>query len=1126
MHVPTIRILLVVLCLLEATPASSYAQTFGKAQLLPNGDRGAVREEFSKMASDGNGNWVAIWGSNNEGLRFDCQNIVARSTDNGKSWTLTATLGTLGQCGGEAGLATDKAGNWIAVWNEASGLYVSRSTDVGATWTTPTLLDANPLFTNGSDPNVVTDEKGTWILLWATTTGLVTARSVDNGISWSRAVILEPTTDDSGPFTGNSQIATDRNGTWLAVWNTNYQFLGMRYSRSLNDGRSWSTPQSFSDEDIPGPLTSNGPSIATDENGNWIIAVADRDGAPTYPVILRSSNNGASWGSYEYLSLIKSVGSPAVATDGKGSWIAAWTNYVAPREVWIARSSDLGRTWTSPVAVKNPDGYLSVGGDPRLVYDRTDTWMLSWSASRGAPFFDTRLVASRSTPVLELTLVDPNSPILDSYLQLRGLAPTTKTKDALLRDVAFGEATRITGLAADGVTPVLVRVELPQDTTATEISIELADENGVVSADNGTLQNVDGTVSSSIAPITVPVQVLEDGNGRSAFAFAIVKAPLDFVRAASETDRKLADRPLRVRAVAQGLGEKTEALSLYRPPVTLVHGLWSDDKTYTWDWMGVDPRFVESRYSYADSHADHFACNISAAVSAVRDALKEFRSQKNAAVTQADYVGHSMGGLLARLHIADFPIPRGLCDLQQRLAYKRTENFFAGDIHKLITIATPHRGSPWANFLIDADGKLTGLGEAVEPHVGCRQAAVNPKGCITGGAVGDLRMGSQIFQNLPQAVVPVHAIVAVGGSDLLNLIGAGTYTVSQVLAGAPHPATRAIVWTSRAIAWSTEVFNAVFGLQHDMVVPFLSQKASLAAKQSSNTSLGNELPTELAIHTTVTGDPRVGDKVLELLDARTKSRVFADKLPAYSSSSEPPLPDPSSVQVPIKLRISKPKAGDVVEAGATVKVRMKTNVKDIQKVLVLGPGMAIEKTEPPFSVDLPVDESALGEAPVTLVAIDQGGNIFRSRSTYISVRTSAGLVALKAEPSPISIGSLRPRVQVYVEGIFSDGVRRNVTARELGTRYKVADQAIAEVSPSGFVFAKKNGSTMLKIRNGAVATNVPIEIRECGSVDTDNDNVMDACDNCVLVANAKQRDQNSNGIGNACETLSAVKEGL
>lgn len=36
-------------------------------------------------------------------------------------------------------------------------------------------------------------------------------------------------------------------------------------------------------------------------------------------------------------------------------------------------------------------------------------------------------------------------------------------------------------------------------------------------------------------------------------------------------------------------------------------------------------------------------------------------------------------------------------------------------------------------------------------------------------------------------------------------------------------------------------------------------------------------------------------------------------------------------------------------------------------------------------------------------------------------------------------------------------------------------------------------------------------------IDTDNDGIGDACDNCIYIANVDQSDDNQNGYGDSCD---------
>ena len=128
-----------------------------------------------QVTTDGAGNWVAVWHSAENvggtiGTDFDI--LVARSTDNGATWSAPAALNTNAttDTGSDSvpQVTTDGAGNWVAPWHSVENLggvigtdldiLVARSTDNGATWTAPAALNTNAATDTSSDhfPQVTT----------------------------------------------------------------------------------------------------------------------------------------------------------------------------------------------------------------------------------------------------------------------------------------------------------------------------------------------------------------------------------------------------------------------------------------------------------------------------------------------------------------------------------------------------------------------------------------------------------------------------------------------------------------------------------------------------------------------------------------------------------------------------------------------------------------------------------------------------------------------------------------------------------------------------------------------------------------------------------------------------------
>lgn len=271
------------------------------------------------------------------------------------------------------------------------------------------------------------------------------------------------------------------------------------------------------------------------------------------------------------------------------------------------------------------------------------------------------------------------------------------------------------------------------------------------------------------------------------------------------------------QAQANEAGAKAVLLTLARPPVVLVHGLFSDPVHC---WMGrlgegrslsvmlEMAGFVPFLVNYARSNglytegeswldgsarASDFASNwnvvwespdhdetvetetrwlrgetggwlgLDAApilsawqqpanlrIGGIRAALDYYRNELNLAATQADVVGHSMGGLLARVYASESYHPQ----------YRRAENYGRGDIRRLVTLNTPHFGSELAELPAALESGRIG-DESLAVWTRRRVAAVLFRGLFANpqaGAIRDLRPGSDALSRIGTTAVPSFAV--------------------------------------------------------------------------------------------------------------------------------------------------------------------------------------------------------------------------------------------------------------------------------------------------------------------------------------------------------------------------------
>jgi hypothetical protein len=329
---------------------------------------GSERDDWPQVTTDGAVNWVAVW----ESTMFaggDYDILVARSTDAGGTWTPATVLNYSPpeETGADhrPQVATDGGGNWVAVWTSNEDLndpilgqigadydiLVARSIDNGATWTPSVALNTNAATDSGQDrwdPQVTTDGLGNWVAVWDSTEpnvgsgigtdeDILVARSTDNGATWTDPVALNAHagSDPSNGYDSHPQVTTDGGGHWVAVWqaaNWHTPAYEIAVARSTDNGATWTAAAPL--DPATTSATDERPQVTTDGAGNW-VAVWDSDetlgGTIVGKNILfsRSTDNGTSWSAAAPLNTNAGTDAhgqwfPQVTTDGFGTWVTVW----------------------------------------------------------------------------------------------------------------------------------------------------------------------------------------------------------------------------------------------------------------------------------------------------------------------------------------------------------------------------------------------------------------------------------------------------------------------------------------------------------------------------------------------------------------------------------------------------------------------------------------------------------------------------------------------------------------------------------------------------------------------------------------------------------------------------------
>jgi pimeloyl-ACP methyl ester carboxylesterase len=392
-----------------------------------------------------------------------------------------------------------------------------------------------------------------------------------------------------------------------------------------------------------------------------------------------------------------------------------------PASVIIDRTDIPGSVSYGMTAVYT--GQISSAGNSIL--NGSVTW--TWPGHYGYPATGS-WSAYWSLPTPQITFVDP----VPQLIRSGAVIPTGDPDDDNLL-ATLGRV--VTGAAADGVTEVLVRISGVN--VGDQLTLTLLNDAGQPSGS----ANDDGALGMPGDPnfFANNVIVTAASTSQGPMGFAVYRAPIDFPRPAKDQDQTSSSRSVSIQVQPPTGTAVVAPVTVLRPPVVLIHGIWSSASD-TWgqfsplytDGVSGDSRFfvLAVDYSYlvgyfelgsdkirVRANALGFDYNATRILSQLRSAISIFKNGNNpanikTAAVQADVVGHSMGGVITRTFAVT----------SKSYTFLSDDNFKSGDVHKLITIDTPHLGTPVATQLLRSENECVAhlmdhAGNAVIPVI-------------------------------------------------------------------------------------------------------------------------------------------------------------------------------------------------------------------------------------------------------------------------------------------------------------------------------------------------------------------------------------------------------------------------
>jgi hypothetical protein len=300
----------------------------------------------SFMTIDSAGNLYAVWGSvviqdGTERLFF------SKSTDHGNSFSVPISITPSAQVPDFPALAVDKDGNIVLSYVEFSGnvvrLFETRSADGGATFSSPAQVSTNSQNVE-DEPSVAFDSKGgAYIGYNALQAGLnsVFVAVASDGRNFSTTSMIPTSVNAFAP-----NITVDRSdNVYMTFYNrfgTNPDFnREVMVSRSCDAGNSFSPPVNVSNN----PGQSTFPHIVADSRGVLSMVWEDDTNSDQQNILLaRSSDGGLTWETPMNVSADSGFSQEAlITTDSSGNLLISWTDdSPAQQDIFLATAPGLG----------------------------------------------------------------------------------------------------------------------------------------------------------------------------------------------------------------------------------------------------------------------------------------------------------------------------------------------------------------------------------------------------------------------------------------------------------------------------------------------------------------------------------------------------------------------------------------------------------------------------------------------------------------------------------------------------------------------------------------------------------------------------------------------------------------
>ncbi len=564
---------------------------------------------------------------------------------------------------------------------------------------------------------------------------------------------------------------------------------------------------------------------------------------------------------------------------------------------------------------------------------------------------------------------------------------------AIVTDVNYlAEATppRAQGLVSDGVARIVLRVQ-----TAQPGIVYLSIVSGI--NDVGLLSRLDQDRSAGARQIYLDTVTVSSGRH---YAFAVLWAPDEFVRFNHASDLERAYRFVEVSADFYDdlkgpiRGTSVRQLRIERPPVALIHGVWSSGAT--WDHpILTDSRWQTNTPSYPPDI--HLLDNWPNVQRALLETL-QLAYLRGLAAGKVDVAAHSMGAILTRMvvdntsAIGPGPFPG------------------TGLVRRFSLLDSPQYGSDSGDFLFELLYQLAIADRSVEYEL--TRVLCNIGKCVYAGAAEDMRTTSPVLAWPEETEVMAHVNVGSGGE---------TYIRSGCVPPL-SPLLNVLVafFGQTALDW-------IYGwTDHDVAVPVWSQLAGLSPADDAVSMFGFDSCDAPGIHSKNTCcDVRYGQALEQQFNLRANQIAFSNLPPranppvarssSLASSSNLTLAGTGSIRIAAPLPGAPPAApGQVL----TVVLAAEGGFEIDRALVLVDAAVALIETGLTATVEVPGD--ALGTVFISAYAFNSSDEMAIAEPVELQVESPGALEALGLAPYQTIVDGAA-QIEYEVLGTFENG---------------------------------------------------------------------------------------------------------